>query len=118
MAYEDLLLEKADGIATLTLNAPDKLNALTRNMKQNLPLAVDEIARDDEVRAVILTGAGRAFCAGADVAAMAGGRGANDSRYEKLQVVGWPFADIFMKLSKPVIAAINGPCVGGGLSLV
>ncbi len=120
MTYEDLLLEKAGGIATITLNAPEKLNAITRQMGANLPLAVDEVARDDEVRVVIVTGAGRGFCSGADVAALRdkmGGGATEVSRYERLQVVGWPFADVFPRLNKPVIAAINGACVGGGLSL-
>ena len=62
MEYEDLLLEKDDsGIATLTLNVPTKLNALTVKMGMNLPLAVDEVAHDDNVRVLIVTGAGRGF---------------------------------------------------------
>jgi len=118
MTYEDLLLEKEDGIATITLNVPDKLNAITRRMSRSLPLAVDDIAKDDEVRVVIVTGAGRGFCSGADVSAMAGGSAATrPSRYERFQVTGWPHYNVFPKLNKPVIAAINGPCVGGGFSL-
>lgn len=119
MEYEDLLLKKDNcGIATLTLNVPNKLNALTAKMRMNLPLAVDEVARDDNIRVLIITGAGRGFCSGADVSAMQALIGtAEQSRFNRLQVTGWPVADIFPRLLKPTIAAINGPCVGAGLSL-
>jgi enoyl-CoA hydratase/carnithine racemase len=118
MSYEDLLLEKKDGIATITLNAPDKMNALTLKMIKSLPLAVDEAAEDDEVRVVIVTGAGRSFCAGGDIEAMKAFLDSTlkKTRYERLQVVGH-WAGLFPRLDKPVIAAINGACVGAGLGL-
>ncbi|MFC1985695.1 enoyl-CoA hydratase/isomerase family protein [Chloroflexota bacterium] len=119
MTYEDLLLEKEGGIATITLNVPEKLNALTENMRISLPLAVDEIAKDDKVRVVIVTGAGRGFCSGADVrrqAARVAGEVTEVSRHTLLDIVG-KLANIFPKLEKPVIAAVNGPCVGAGFSI-
>ncbi len=119
MNYEDLLLEKKDGIATITLNVPDKMNALTVKMQKSLPLAVDEIAKDDEVRVVIVTGAGRAFSAGGDInllKAIAEGT-LEQSRYMRLKMVGHYWADAFLRMDKPVIAAINGDCVGAGFPL-
>ena len=114
MEYEDLLLEKADGIATITLNAPHKLNALTVGMRRSLPLAAAEIARDDELRAVIVTGAGRGFCSGADLTVTS----VEPARHQRLEVLGTSYgAEVFLRLDKPVVAAINGVCAGGGLAI-
>ncbi|HEX9897248.1 MAG TPA: enoyl-CoA hydratase/isomerase family protein [Dehalococcoidales bacterium] len=130
MAYEDLLLEKKEHVALVTLNAPQKLNALGRAMTRSIAKVAEDLAQDDEVRVVVVTGAGRGFCSGADVSMMAPRpassstplsstppSGAGPSRFSALQFMGYPHADAFPKLNKPVIAAINGPCVGGGLSL-
>ena len=67
MSYEGILFEKKDGIATITLNSPDKLNAISIKMRESLMLVSDEISKDDSIKVAILTGAGRGFCAGADL---------------------------------------------------
>jgi len=120
MPYQDLLLEKEDAIATITLNVPAKLNAFSPGMRASLVMAVDEIASDDDVRVVIITGAGRGFCSGEDVSRLQMDISADTStipRRERLAAVGEDIACVFPQLSKPVIAAINGPCVGAGFSL-
>ena len=72
MSYENILLARDAGIGTLTLNRPDKLNAFSGTMRQELADALVELERDPSVRVIIVTGAGRAFCAGADIAYMHG----------------------------------------------
>ena len=69
--YTQIIVTKADGIATITLNRPDKMNAYTRTMGQEIIAAMDDIDADDAVRALLLTGQGRAFCVGGDVKAFA-----------------------------------------------
>ncbi len=124
MDYENLLLEKKDGIATITLNNPEKMNAFNAKMGESFFLAIDEIAKDDEMRAVILTGAGRGFCSGGDVSAIreraVGAVVVSQSQYGLLQVLQVEVRDrvsALPRLNKPVIAAVNGACVGTGLSL-
>jgi enoyl-CoA hydratase/carnithine racemase len=108
----------SDGVATITLNRPGRLNAFTRTMMSELIEAFDQTDADDAVRAVIVTGAGRAFCAGADLGAgadtfrRADERGPSAPRDSGGQVV----LRIFRSL-KPVIAAINGSAVGVGASM-
>ena len=118
MNYDDLLVEKRDGIATITLNVPDKMNALSMKMRKSLPVATDDLNRDDEVKVVIVTGAGRAFCAGGDIDSMKARMEGTfqQTRFEKLQAVGY-WGDVFVKMDKPVIAAINGAAVGAGFAL-
>ncbi len=131
MAYEQIIYEVADGVATITLNRPEKLNAFTGTMMAELIAAFDASDADDDVRCVIVTGAGRAFCAGADLSA--GGKTFDyESRGEESPVGpdgelryasesardggGRLTLRIFESL-KPVIAAINGPAVGVGSTM-
>jgi 2-(1,2-epoxy-1,2-dihydrophenyl)acetyl-CoA isomerase len=105
--------EVADGVATLTLNRPESLNALNSQMRRELLAALKAIGRDDAVRAVILTGEGRGFCSGAD---LRGGSGERDFR-TVLEREYNPLIRAVRELPKPVIAAVNGVAAGAGVSL-
>lgn len=111
MSDELVLRADAEGVATLTLNRPDKLNALTPSVFVALRTHLDAIATDDSVRCVVLTGAGRSFCAGHDLAAIAVGEKAPSRHYETETV------DALEALPKPTIAKIKGHCFTGGLEL-
>ncbi len=120
MEYQNLLFEKKDEIGYLTLNRPDKLNALSRELMAELRLALDMIEDDPEVKVVILTGAGRAFSAGFDIGTKEGepeiyDRTADEWRSHLKQSI-----DTFLKIwhsSKPYIAAINGYALAGACEL-
>lgn len=123
MSYETILYEVDGPILTVTLNRPDKLNAYTAVMGAELADAFQRADQDDEVRVVIVTGAGRGFCAGADIS---GGAGAFDARAEgsvAFQAPGQPrqagggFVEAIFNCRKPSIAAINGAAVGVGATL-
>jgi len=128
MPRQETLYEVTDRVATITLNRPDKLNAWTAVMEQEVRSAVDEADRDDNVRVVVLTGAGRGFCAGADMSLLknVADRGVDPSVRDRA-LTGGPSREArvdfqkkysyFPAVGKPVIAAINGPVVGLGLVL-
>ena len=126
MDYQHILYEAADGIATITLNRPDQMNAFTVRMMHELIDAFDRTDADDDVRAVIVTGAGRAFCAGADLSgggdtfdASSGGPSVGvggDGHKVPRDGGGRVTLRIYDSL-KPVIAAINGAAVGVGITM-
>jgi enoyl-CoA hydratase/carnithine racemase len=118
MEFEQILTQVDEGIMTITLNRPDRLNAWTATMGRELIAAFDLADGDDAVRAVVVTGAGRGFCAGADLAA-----GGDTFDWRKRGGEGPPrdnggqFTLRVFECTKPVIAAINGPAVGIGATM-
>src|SRR5271168_1531325 len=128
MPNQETLYQVADRIATITLNRPDKLNAWTAIMEREVRSAVEEAERDENVRVIVLTGAGRAFCAGADMSLLStvAEKGLDAARRDQAVQKTESKPDgvrddfrhkysYFPAVTKPVIAAINGPVVGLGL---
>ena len=120
MAYEAIKSELEEGILTITLDRPERLNAWTAQMCEELLDCFDRVDADDDVRVVIVTGAGRGFCAGADLAA--GGetfdyRKRSEAASAELRDNGGMFTLRVFRCTKPVIAAINGPAVGVGATM-
>ncbi len=118
MAYETLLTDLKDGVMTVTLNRPDKLNAFNPTMSRDLIDFFTSVNAMDEVRAIVVTGAGRAFCAGADIS---GGSGAfkvwNDGDKPAKREAGDSITLAIFNCLKPIVAAINGAAVGVGITM-
>jgi enoyl-CoA hydratase/carnithine racemase len=130
MNLQFLLYKLEDGIATITFNRPDKLNAFTPTMADELIAVLDHIDEDDKVKAVVITGAGRAFCAGADLSSgkdTFNGEGNGESAVragntldysdESVRDIGGLVTLRLYRCLKPIIAAINGPAVGVGITM-
>ena len=130
--YPDVLYEVKDRIATVTLNRPDRLNAYTAQMAESIRLAIADAAKDPGVRVIVLTGAGRGFCAGADMDVLQGTQRGERATARAPVDVGNAFTSglgpnldaeftdqtrfsYFMRTKKPIIAALNGPVAGIGL---
>ena len=118
MKYETLLTDLADGVMTVTLNRPDKLNAFNTTVSRELIDFFQGVNAMDEVRAIVVTGAGRAFCAGADIS---GGSGAfkvwNDGTVPKKREASDSITLAIFNCLKPIVAAINGAAVGVGITM-
>jgi 2-(1,2-epoxy-1,2-dihydrophenyl)acetyl-CoA isomerase len=109
-AYDAVMVDIAGGIGTVTLNRPDKLNALNRALCDDLLAALRMLTRSDAVRVIVVTGAGRAFCAGGDL-------GALGTEGDALVAAGRAVALLLRGAPQPVIAAVNGAAAGGGANL-
>ena len=116
--FETVLGSARDGVGTVTLNRPDKLNAFAGTMRQEAAQVVRQLAGDPDVRVLVLTGSGRAFCAGADIGYMKGLVERNDTvSFRALVEAGREVVTTIRNTPKPVIASINGPAAGGGANL-
>lgn len=115
MDFKFIIYEKSEGIATITLNRPEALNAFSKEVVSEVLQALEDIRSDESVRVVILTGAGeKAFSAGADIKAMIG---MNSLKARELSLMGEKLCLALENLEKPVIAALNGYALGGGLEV-
>ncbi len=117
LGFESIVYEKAPPRATITLNRPDVLNAFDFHMLRELGRACEDASWDDDVRVLVITGAGRAFCVGADLRAWGEDLLGNSKEYWKWFGAFEEMHDRLRKIGKPTIARINGICVGGGNEL-
>jgi 2-(1,2-epoxy-1,2-dihydrophenyl)acetyl-CoA isomerase len=118
MAYDKILLAKDHGLATLTFNAPDRLNAVSRKMIAEIKSCWEDLAADTSVRAVLLTGSGRGFCAGADLADPDREVSATADSGAALEKYFNPVIRLMRAIPKPIVSAVNGVAAGVGMSFV
>ncbi len=118
MPYEHILVTESDGILTITLNRPEKLNSFIGHMRRDLAEALEHAGSERAIRVVIITGAGRAFCAGGDVEFMAALMARQDSEeFARILGAGRRVILAIRQMTKPVIAAVNGVAAGAGCNL-
>jgi|SRR4030095_6735996 2-(1,2-epoxy-1,2-dihydrophenyl)acetyl-CoA isomerase len=118
MAYENIILTESEGIQTITLNRPEKLNAFIGHMRRDLAEALEHAASDRNIRVVVITGMGRSFCAGGDVEFMAQLMERGDAEeFARILGAGRRVIIAIRQMTKPVIAAVNGPAFGAGCNL-
>jgi enoyl-CoA hydratase/carnithine racemase len=117
MNFETLLYEVADQVCTITFNRPEKMNAWNAQVAAEVSASLQQANGDSEVRAIVITGAGRAFCAGADLGGGGDTFANREAREDEPENVGRNIRNVFpYEIDKPVIAAINGPAVGVGMT--
>ena len=118
MNSPQILFDVTDHVATITLNRPEAMNALAGDMRETMLQRLEDCAGDPAVRCVVITGAGKAFCAGGDIAAMAKWQDNNDGSVlvGRLDVVE-KIVHLLRSMPQPVIAAVNGPAAGGGMNM-
>ncbi len=118
MTYETITYETRGQVGVLTLNRPEKLNAISFELRRDLEAGLSAALTDDDVRALVLTGAGRGFCSGADLTGPAAQRDAPPSQAERLDEDAWMgrWARLLRDFDKPIIGAINGVCAGAGMA--
>jgi 2-(1,2-epoxy-1,2-dihydrophenyl)acetyl-CoA isomerase len=118
MPDEPVLMTRQGAVATLTLNRPEKLNALDETMRTALNAALDSVAHEPATRVAVITGAGRAFCAGGDVEAMQKLKTQFHSvTFRSFMELGHELVQKLRRLPKPVVASVNGPAMGSGMNL-
>jgi len=117
--YETIIYETDENVAVVTLNRPEKLNALNAAMRDELNAVSARILEDDEIRAVVFTGSGRGFCSGADLTGPAPQSDGTPPQNTRLDEMGWVgrLATSIYKIGKPSIAAMNGVAAGAGMSV-
>jgi enoyl-CoA hydratase/carnithine racemase len=120
--YQHLLIDDEPGVRIITLNRPERMNAYNRRMGMEIRHAIGSADREEQVRAIVVTGAGRAFCAGADLSPTAGsfGSGTDEQKAEEARFtreLTLPDAKQYWEMNTPIIGAINGAAVGAGLTI-
>jgi feruloyl-CoA hydratase/lyase len=119
MSYQTLLIDKADGVAVLTLNRPEKKNAMNPQLHEDMTAALEELRYDDEARVVVITGAGDTFCAGMDLKEVFHELKDQPARYDRIIRLATEWRGRTLRhFPKPTIAMVNGFCFGGGFTQV
>ncbi len=114
--FETVILDREEAVATITMNRPERRNALNAALDRDLRAALDAVADDDAVRAVVLRGTGPGFCAGADLTVLQAATDPEDV-YEHIMTRYWPIVEHLVTMPKPVLAAVNGMAAGAGCAL-